>query len=144
MCTGNICRSPTAEAILRAKDVENRFEVDSAGTHRYHIGSAPDRRAVQVAQDHDVSMAGQKARAIQEEDFNNFDLVIAMDRGHLELLKTERPSESRARLCLFSDYCNGFSEKDVPDPYYGSIEDFRYTYSMIEEGIDGLMKDILE
>lgn len=142
VCTGNICRSPTAEAVLRAKDVENRFMTDSAATHRYHIGSSPDQRAIQVAGDNGVSMAGQKARAVEDKDFEQFDLIVAMDQGHFQLLKAQKPSETTATICLFSDYCFSFSETDVPDPYYGDIQDFRYTYSMIEEGIEGLIKDI--
>ena len=144
VCTGNICRSPTAEAVLRheVEKLSLDVETDSAGTHRYHIGDSPDRRGIQVADAHGVSMTGLKARHAKAQDFHDFDLIIAMDRGHYEELEEIRPGDATGELVLFSQYCSSYPVKDVPDPYYGTLADFEHTYQIIEDGVSGIIKEI--
>ncbi len=143
VCTGNICRSPTAEAILRARIAAQNlpFETDSAGTHGYHIGEPADRRSVEMAAYKGVDMAALRARQVAPADFAAFDLILAMDRGHLQLLNRQCPPEYRHKVKLFLAESgraeSGFEE--VPDPYYGGQEGFRAVYELIESGIDGLI-----
>ncbi len=144
VCTGNICRSPTAEAILRHEAARQGLEVttDSAGTHRYHIGNSPDRRAIQVAEAHGVDMDGLKARHAIAQDFYDFDLVVAMDRGHFDELREIEPANATGELVLFSDYCSASVIKDVSDPYYGTLADFEHAFTIIQGGVSGIIRAI--
>lgn len=141
VCTGNICRSPTAEAVFRhiveQKGAGARFHIDSAGTHGYHIGDAPDSRAIAVAARRGVDMAGLQARKVQKEDFERFDHVFAMDAGHFQHLQDMcgGAKKSRAVLAMFDD-------EDVPDPYYGSMADFERVYDIVERGCEKLLSQI--
>lgn len=146
VCTGNICRSPSAEAVLRGElemqGFDGGFVIDSAGTHGYHVGEGPDDRAVMVAESRGVSMSGISARKVTKADFDQFDHVIAMDQGHFDILNRMQPSEGRAELSLFSDYCSDFKDRDVPDPYYGSDKGFEVMFDILEDGIAGLIKEL--
>lgn len=144
VCTGNICRSPAAEAVLRHEAAKQGLdlETDSAGTHRYHIGDSPDRRGIQVAQAHGVDMGGLKARHAIAKDFHDFDLVVAMDRGHFEELREIEPDNAAGELVLFSDYCSAHPIKDVPDPYYGTLADFEHTFTIVQDGVNGIINAI--
>lgn len=141
VCTGNICRSPLGEGITRHLAAREGLEIvtASAGTHGYHVGEPPDSRSIQVARDRGVSLKGQKARAVASKDFTDFDLILAMDAGHLEWLQAKAPAETTARLALFLEYTQG-RVADVPDPYYGDIRDFEAVYDMVEAGVAAMLK----
>lgn len=136
VCTGNICRSPTAEAVLRHRALREKLDhmvVDSAGTHGYHIGEAPDIRAIKAAHDRGISMKGIRARKVTINDFYDFDYVIAMDQGHYEILKNLSPDDAKARLSLFLE-----NNQNVPDPYYGDDKSFENVFDIIQKGVDDL------
>jgi protein-tyrosine phosphatase len=122
VCMGNICRSPTAEGAFRSiVDNNNRsqnFDIDSAGTHAYHIGNSPDQRAQQAAIDNGVDISSQRARQVHESDFYYYDYIIAMDSENLERLKSMCPEESHSKIELMLDYSKEYSGASVPDPYY--------------------------
>jgi protein-tyrosine phosphatase len=132
VCTGNICRSPTADGIMRhfASNMPH-LNIDSAGTHAYHIGEAPDSRTQQVAIQRGYDLSTLRARKIAQDDFYTFDVILAMDRGHLEALKRLRPDGSNAELALFLEYA-GLGSLDVLDPYYGDMEGFEHVLDVIE------------
>jgi len=142
VCTGNICRSPTAEGVLRQRLEQLRilqhFHVDSAGTHGYHIGEAPDTRSIRAAQKRGIAIDGLRARKIAADDFHAFDLILACDRGHLEILRNTAPKGCKARVELFLDFVQ-MDVKEVPDPYYGGSTDFEYVLDLVESGADKLI-----
>jgi protein-tyrosine phosphatase len=144
VCTGNICRSPTAEAVMRAlvvkQGLDHLFHIDSAGTHGYHVGDGPDRRSVAAAASRGISMKGLVARPVEISDFDQFDLILAMDNGHLRHLRKMQPPGSRAKVALFMDFDrDGRSGRDVPDPYYGAGRGFEDVFDMIEVACGGLL-----
>jgi protein-tyrosine phosphatase len=135
VCTGNICRSPTAEGVFRHLAAEaglaDKIEVDSAGTDSYHIGEAPDRRAIKIAARHGVSLQGQKARALRPEDFNTFDYLYAMDGGHLFDMQSRAPEGHTGKVALFLAAA-GHAAQDVPDPWYGIEADFENVFDLVQ------------
>jgi protein-tyrosine phosphatase len=137
VCTGNICRSPTGEGVLRhmarERGLEERIAVRSAGTHDYHIGDCPDRRAMKHALARGYDLSAQRAMQLSREHFDAFDYILAMDRGHLRAMRALAPQASRARLGLFLDASARWKGKDVPDPYYGGPEGFEQVLDMVEE-----------
>ncbi len=145
VCTGNICRSPTAEGVFRhlvtAAGLENAFDIASAGTDSYHVGEAPDTRAIKVARENGVDISGQRAQQVQPEDFENFEYIFAMDNGHLQELQHRAPPGSLAHIALFLDTADG-TENDVPDPWYGSEEDFHRVYAMVDKGARAILEKI--
>lgn len=144
VCTGNICRSPTAEGVmafhLRRAGLADRVAVDSAGTMAYHEGEEPDPRAQMVAEQRGYDLSDLRARLLEPEDFREFDLLLAMDRGHLRSMKRMRAGPADVRL--FLDYANGQRGRDVPDPYYGQKRDFDVALDLIEMGVRGLLDEI--
>jgi protein-tyrosine phosphatase len=136
VCTGNICRSPTGEGVLRdmarSRGLRN-VRVASAGTHGYHIGESPDARAIEHASRRGYDLSEQRAAQVTRRDFESFDYILAMDRGHLRLLKGMQPAGSRAKVSLFLDASARWKGEDVPDPYYGGPEDFELVLDMVEE-----------
>lgn len=138
VCTGNICRSPTAEGVLRAlAGKENlKIHVESRGTHDYHVGEPPDERAQRHAKRRGYDLSAQRARHVARPDFEDFDLIVAMDRGHLRMLERLCPAQHRKKLRLF------LAGADVPDPYYGGPEGFERVLDMIEEACRGLLDEI--
>lgn len=132
VCTGNICRSPTAEAVFRHMVEQegwgSHFEIDSAGTHAYHVGEAPDRRATQMAACRGIDMKDLRARKVTDDDFHHFDYILAMDAGHNRILARRAPAKARAEISLFLEAA------DVPDPYYGGLDGFEQVLDMIEQG----------
>lgn len=143
---GNICRSPTAEAVFRHY-VENaglseQIQIDSAGTHNYHIGDAPDSRAQRAAQQRGYDMSALRGRQVEESDFHRFDYVLAMDRANLAVLQRLAPSANDAEVRLFLDYARHHAEREVPDPYYGGADGFERVLDMIEDGAEGLLQHI--
>ena len=145
VCTGNICRSPTAEAVLRKRLAERGLEaqiaVDSCGLGDWHVGQPPDERSVAAGLLRGYKLKSLRARQIRDGDFEAFSLLIAMDRSHLAELKRLCPAGAEDRLKLFMDYHpeeTGLS--DVPDPYYGALSDFDLALELIEKGIEGLVE----
>ena len=138
VCTGNICRSPTAEGVLRhlAKDAGVEIHVESAGTHDYHVGNAPDTRTQQHARGRGYDLSAQRARQVRKRDFEEFDLIVAMDRGHLEILQDNCPPQHQGKLRML------VRGHDVPDPYYGGAEGFEQVLDMVEAACLGLLSEI--
>lgn len=141
VCTGNICRSPLAEAITRHEAANRGLRgvmTASAGTHGYHIGERPDHRSITVAKNRGVSTEGQLARKVSLTDFESYDLILAMDRGHLVHLHDMAPASAHDRINLFMAHACG-EITDVPDPYYGHIKDFEDVYDMIARGVNAML-----
>ena len=143
VCTGNICRSPLAEAVARTKAgaAGKALQFDSAGTGGWHEGERPDPRAVEAGAARGYDLSGQAARAICDEDFSRFDQIIALDIGHLRWLQQRRASQRLPErpMSRLMDWSIGLAGRDVPDPYYGSLPDFEAALDLIEKGVDGLI-----
>ena len=153
VCTGNICRSPIAEAVLRAKlqqaGLADQVAVDSAGTHGFHKGTAPDPRAVAQAGLRGYRLSGLKSRPVVDADFSRFDLLLAMDRSNLATLRERCPAVEQHRLQLLLPFVAqatgqvlAAGQQDVPDPYFGSVSGFDEVLDLIEPACDGLVQDI--
>jgi len=147
VCSGNICRSPTAEAVLRARlaaaGLADQVQVDSAGTQDYHRGSPPDARAVARAAARGYDLQALRARLLVDADFERFDLLLAMDRGHLDLMQRRCPPEGRRRIALLMGFAPGLAPDDeVPDPYYGSVAAFDRVLDLVEPACDALLRDL--
>ncbi|HHG3243114.1 TPA: low molecular weight protein-tyrosine-phosphatase [Vibrio parahaemolyticus] len=134
VCMGNICRSPTGEAVLRAKAEELGVEVDidSAGTIGYHTGNTPDSRAMAAGKQRGYSFKGMRARQVSVQDFEDFDLVLAADKANLADLLDICPAEHRHKVSLFLSHSNS-SYDEIPDPYYGGDDGFELVLDLIEE-----------
>jgi protein-tyrosine phosphatase len=143
VCTGNICRSPTAEGVFRqllSQDAPDlRVEVDSAGTADYHIGEPPDLRSQRAAMRRGIDLGGLRARQVTPADFSYFDLILAMDRGNLLELETMRPNNSRARVELFLRYAPDSGPLEVPDPYYRDAGGFEEVLDLTAAASRGLL-----
>ena len=113
--------------------------IDSAGTHAYHIGEAPDTRSINTAKKRGVDISTQRARQIQRDDFYEFNLILALDNSHLQRLLQLAPKDTSAHIDLFLEYAGGVREKEVPDPYYGGQRDFENVYDMIETASKSLL-----
>lgn len=141
VCLGNICRSPLAEGVFRSvlaeRGMADDFLVDSAGMGDWHLGQAPDPRAIAVAKAHGLDISGQRARGIRPEDFRRFDLILGMDRKNVRELHEIAPGAFRNKIYLFSDYA-GSDAKEVPDPYFGDAAGFAETYRLIRAAAEGL------
>ncbi len=148
VCTGNICRSPTAEGVFRslvdAAGLERRIETDSAGTIAYHAGAAPDGRSVETALERGIDLSGQRARQIEASDFTGFDYLVALDTSHLERLTELCPAGENHRICMLMDFAPQAGVRDVPDPYYSAFGGFERVFDMIEAGARGLLERIRE
>jgi protein-tyrosine phosphatase len=143
VCTGNICRSPTAEGVARGlaakHGVDHLFEFDSAGTHGYHVGDPPDPRTVAAARRRGYDLSSLRARRVTEFDFIRFDHVLAMGRDHLESLQRVCPRSHENKLGLFLDFSERFGEEEVPDPYYGGIQGFEHVLDLVEDAATQLI-----
>ncbi len=146
VCTGNICRSPTAEGVFvhRAakRGLADDIAADSAGTSSEEHGNPPDARARRAAQNRGYTLANRRARRIAAADFEDFDLILAMDRGHLARLERIAPDHVRDRVRLFMDFADDRLPRDVPDPWYGGTADFEHALDLIEAGVDGLLDSL--
>lgn len=146
ICTGNICRSPTAEGIFRAlvegQGLAGAIATDSAGTHAYHVGEPPDRRSCAAALKRGIDLSHLRARKVLPEDFEDFDLVLGMDRSHVSILRRLCPPGREDRLRLFLDFAPELGVKDVPDPYYGAGDGFERVLDLIEVGAQGVLAHI--
>ena len=147
VCMGNICRSPTAEGVFRHLARERAphlaIEVDSAGTHDYHVGEAPDRRAVAAAARRGIDLSGLRARMVDESDFERYDLLVAMDRLNREVLLDRSPEAYRDRVRLMMEFAPSTDVADVPDPYYGGPVGFERVLDLVEEAARGLLDELL-
>ncbi len=147
VCMGNICRSPTAEGVFRHHVLQaglaDRIVIDSAGTHAYHVGEPPDRRAAAAAQRRGISLDGIFARRVSDEDFVRFQHIIAMDEDNLERLRDQAPVEHHVKLRLFLEYSAG-TEREVPDPYYGGAAGFERVLDLVEDASRGLLTALVE
>jgi protein-tyrosine phosphatase len=149
VCLGNICRSPTAEGVMRSlvrqAGLEDSIELDSAGTGAWHVGSAPDERASAAAGSRGIALDG-CARQVRAEDFEDFDLLIAMDRANLrELRALASDDEQQARVRLLREFdpaSAGGADLDVPDPYYGSPGGFEEVLDLVQAACEGLLAQI--
>lgn len=148
VCLGNICRSPTAEGVLRtlaAREYpEIALEVDSAGTADYHVGEPPDRRTVAAARRRGYDLAGLHARLVSPEDFHRFDLILAMDEANLAELESRRLAGSAAGLALFMSFVPDHEYREVPDPYYGGTEEFERVLDLCEVASRALLARLRE
>lgn len=146
VCMGNICRSPTAEGVVRAyvekAGLGERVKLDSAGTHGYHVGSPPDQRAQRAAARRGYDLSRLKARRVRDADFLRFDLILAMDRDNLALLRQACPDKEQHRLGLMLDYALSTEEQEVPDPYYGGPEGFERVLDLVEDAASGLVESL--
>ncbi len=146
-CTGNICRSPTAEGIFIKKAADaglaGRFLIDSAGTHGYHVGEPPDPRTQNVAKARGYDLSGLRARRFERDDFDRFDLVLAMDHDNRAFLSRLCPPSGEPKLKLMMEYACNYTAPEVPDPYDGGPEDFEMVLDMLEDATEGLLETIL-
>jgi low molecular weight protein-tyrosine phosphatase len=143
---GNICRSPTAEAVFRARvqdaNLVERIFIDSAGTHDYHIGDAPDGRAQRAAMRRGYEMSNLRGRQVEAADFRRFDYVLAMDEANLGVLQQLRPRDAQSHLGLFLEFAQHHVEREVPDPYYGGANGFEFVLDLVEDAANGLLQHI--
>ncbi|SFW29129.1 low molecular weight protein-tyrosine-phosphatase [Nitrosovibrio sp. Nv17] len=148
VCMGNICRSPTAEAVFRHQvrlaGLGDAIHVDSAGTHDFHVGNPPDERAQKAAQRRGYDTRGLQARRVSRRDFETFDYILAMDQDNLAVLERECPDRHSHKLGLLMQYSNTFSQgmKEVPDPYFGGQQGFEHVLDLVEEAGRNLLDQI--
>ena len=147
VCMGNICRSPTAEGIFQKLvnqyGLSDSLEIDSAGTHAYHIEESPDPRAQMAAARREADISIYRARRVEERDFEYYDYILAMDRENLNNLKDAAPSEYHNKIELFLEYAPNLPEREVPDPYYGGQSGFERVLDLVEAASEGLLSKII-
>jgi protein-tyrosine phosphatase len=143
-CMGNICRSPTAEGVMRVKlkAAGLDIEVDSAGTHGYHVGAPPDERSQEHALKRGYDLSTLRARKLLAQDFERFDLVLAMDGDNLANAQRLCPPGQRHRLKLLMDYAPQAGKPHVPDPYYGGAAGFEEVLDLVEAACDGVIASL--
>lgn len=143
LCMGNICRSPTAEGVLREiariEAPELALEIDSAGTHDYHVGEPPDRRAIAAARRRGIDLSTLRARRLERADFERFDLLLAMDERNVADALAIAPRAGRERLRLLLDFAPETGVREVPDPYYGGTQDFERVLDLVEVAARGVL-----
>ncbi len=147
VCMGNICRSPTAHGVFRTMvelaELGHLVEIDSAGTHSYHVGKEPDPRAREVAELRGYDMSNLQARRVTAEDCEQYDYVIAMDEENLMMLQELCPDGHEHKLCLFLDFSADSLLREVPDPYYGGKKGFERVLDLVEDASKGLLQHIV-
>ena len=145
VCLGNICRSPIADGLLLRKIKEQKLDaqVDSAGTANYHIGKAPDSRMIQTAAAHGTPIEFLRARQFSNQDFENFDHILVMDQSNYEnVTRLAQSADDRNKIQFLLDYLYPNQKAAVPDPYYGSLEDFEQVYQLIDSATDALIQKL--
>lgn len=146
VCMGNICRSPTAHGVfqhmVKAQHLHDRVQVDSAGTHNYHPNSPPDERSQQHAVRRGYDLSELRARQIQAADFEEFDLILAMDWDNLKLIQAECPPEHLVKLRRLTEFCSVHHSEVVPDPYYGGPAGFDHVLDLVEDACEGLLHHV--
>lgn len=147
VCTGNICRSPSAEGVFRHLLAQRQtalpIELDSAGTHDYHVGEPPDARSIAAARRRGIDLSGLRARSVETQDFERFDLLLAMDEQNLSELQRRAAPHQRQRLRLMMDYAPDAGRRIVPDPYYGGAPGFEEVLDLLEQAANGLLQELL-
>lgn len=145
VCMGNICRSPTAEGVFRHlvtdSGLVDHIHIDSAGTHAYHVGEPPDRRARAAAERRGISLDDIQARRVHPDDFERFSYIIAMDQDNLAILEEQSDGGHREKLRLFLEFSSG-PEREVPDPYYGGATGFERVLDLVEDASRGLLEEL--
>ena len=146
VCMGNICRSPTAEGVFRQalQAHAGSIEIDSAGTHDYHVGEPPDRRAIAAAQRRGIDLSGLRARQVTDADFARFDLILAMDHDNLDLLQHRAPAQYQERIKLVMEFALDAYTREVPDPYYGGAKGFEEVLDLLEKAAAGFLRELRE
>ena len=143
VCMGNICRSPTADGVFRAKlkqlGQQNAVHVDSAGTHNYHPDSPPDARSQTHAARRGYDLSDLRARQIRDADFEQFDLILAMDWENMKLVQDRCPPQHHSKIRRLTEFCQQLSSPVVPDPYYGGDAGFEEVLDLVEDACDGLL-----
>ncbi|MBL8266637.1 low molecular weight protein-tyrosine-phosphatase [Steroidobacter sp.] len=146
VCLGNICRSPSAEGVFRhvlaSRAPELQVEIDSAGTHDYHIGSPPDRRSIAAAKRRGIDLSSLRARLVAAEDFTHYDLILAMDDENLQELRRRSPAAQHHRIRLMMEFAPQAASRHVPDPYYGGAQGFEEVLDLLEEAAEGLLAEL--
>jgi protein-tyrosine phosphatase len=146
VCMGNICRSPTAEAVLRHRvarhGLQGAIEIDSAGTHAWHTRNPPDERSMAHAARRGYDLTPLRARRIEAEDYTRFDLLLAMDADNLAHLSEQAPATSQERLRLLMEFAPQLGTREVPDPYYGGPAGFERVLDLVEAACDGLIEHL--
>jgi protein-tyrosine phosphatase len=143
VCMGNICRSPMAHGVmaerLREAGLDGVVEVDSAGTHGYHVGEPPDRRAQAAARARGYELGSLRARQLVRQDFLDFDYILVMDEDNLYNARALQPPNGKARLHRFLEFAGSRKEQEVPDPYYGGADGFTQVMDMVEDAAKGFV-----
>jgi protein-tyrosine phosphatase len=146
VCMGNICRSPTAEGVFRAHARRHApgldLEIDSAGTHAYHVGEPPDPRTIDAAARRGIDLTRLRARQVSDDDFERFDLIVAMDRLNHATLLDRSPSEHHGRIRTLLEFSDNAAPADVPDPYYGDARGFDEVIDLVESAVEGLLAEV--
>jgi protein-tyrosine phosphatase len=145
VCLGNICRSPLAEGIMRKKLMESGIEgtVDSAGTASYHIGESPDPRSEEMARKYGIDISQERARAFTRSDFEQFDIIFAMDReNYTNILRLARTDEDRQKVELILNRLHPGKDLEVPDPYYGGKDGFEHVYQMLDASCERIAQSL--
>lgn len=144
VCMGNICRSPTAEGVFRdlvkRSGMNEAIHIDSAGTHAYHIGKSPDPRASATAAQRGYDLSTLRGRQVEQQDFLVFDYILAMDEDNLSNLKRICPAGQEHKVGLFLEHSQNFSQREVPDPYYGGKQGFEHVLDLVEDAARGLLQ----
>lgn len=142
VCLGNICRSPLAEGILQDK-LGSKFNVGSAGTIALHQGEKPDKRSIATAENHGIDISKQKSRPIKNSDFDEFDIIYCMDKNNVkDVLSFAKTKEQKAKVHLFLEVLKDSSLTEVPDPYWGNMQDFEDVYELIDKACTIIAKDL--
>ena len=148
VCTDNLCRSPTAEEVLRQKAIDHgladRVHVASAATHDFNAGEPIDFHAQKHAMRRGYDLSALRARLFQADDFERFDLILAMDESNLVTLRMSCPPGDQGKLHFFTQYCSEPDQQDVPDPFYGQPDDFEHVLDVIEDGCEGVLRAVKE
>ena len=143
VCMGNICRSPSAEGVFRnllaARAPQLSVEIDSAGTHDYHVGEPPDERAIAAARRRGIDLSSLRARTVRAADFDHYDLILAMDEQNLRELRRRAPEHRHERIRLLMEFVPAAGTRAVPDPYYGGPQGFEQVLDLLEEAAEGLL-----
>ncbi|MFN3751749.1 MAG: low molecular weight protein-tyrosine-phosphatase [Thiobacillus sp.] len=146
VCMGNICRSPMAEGLfrkaVREAGLEGLVEIDSAGTHAYHVGSPPDPRAQQAIRRRGVDISDLRGRKVSDADFERFDYILPMDGDNYDRLVERAPAQHRGKIRRLLSFSRKYPNLDVVDPYYGGPQGFEENLDMIEDAVQGLIRDI--
>ena len=148
VCMGNICRSPTAHGVFRKlvndRGLEEQIYIESAGTHAYHVGEAPDPRSQKMALSRDVDIGDLRAQKVEVSDFYEFDYIVPMDEDNLNSLKKLQPEDATAEVFLLLSLVKKRVDHDVPDPYYGGRKGFENVYDLVAEGCDALLEKVVK